>query len=116
MARSRLSKFGAAVFAIAILLSAHRGVGAEALGEVDVALVIAVDISYSMDLDEQRLQREGYAEALRSRLVLEAVNRGAIGRIAVTYMEWASWNDQRVVVPWQIIEGPRNGRCLCSKA
>jgi hypothetical protein len=87
----------------------------ETLGEVDLALVIAVDISYSMDLDEQRLQREGYADAIRSRLVLEAVGRGARGRIAVTYMEWASWNDQRVVVPWQIIEGPETADSFVQK-
>jgi hypothetical protein len=83
---SSYSRMGVAALVIAIFLSMSSlpSAGAETLGEVDLALVIAVDISYSMDLDEQRLQREGSAEALRSRLVLEAVNRGARGRIAVT--------------------------------
>jgi hypothetical protein len=43
---------------------------ARAQSEVDLALVIAVDISYSMDIDEQELQREGFAEAFRSPLVV----------------------------------------------
>jgi Protein of unknown function (DUF1194). len=76
--------------------------------EVDVALVIAVDISYSMDEDEQRLQRKGYVEALRSTPVLDAIARGPVGRIAATYVEWAGSNSQDVIVPWQIIEGPES--------
>jgi len=105
------------VLLAAFLLSVLLGSNAlgEALGEVDVALVIAVDISYSMDEDEQHLQRDGYAEALRSRLVLEAIHRGPIGRIAVTYMEWAGSHHQRVVVPWQIIEGPETADAFVQK-
>lgn len=74
--------------------------------QVDVELVIAVDISFSMDSDEQALQRDGYANALASRPFLEAVRKGPTGRISVTYVEWAGENDQRVIVPWQIIDGP----------
>jgi hypothetical protein len=62
---------------------------ARAQTEVDLALVIAVDISYSMDIDEQELQREGFAEAFRSPLVHDAIRNGMLGRIGVTYMEWA---------------------------
>lgn len=76
--------------------------------EVDLALVLAVDISYSMDEDEQKLQRQGYMDALRSREVLEAIGKGAIGRIAVTYVEWAGQRSQDVIVPWRIIEGPES--------
>lgn len=74
--------------------------------QVDVELVIAVDISFSMDSDEQALQRDGYTDALTSREFLDAVHRGPTGRIAVTYVEWAGANDQRVIVPWQLIDGP----------
>jgi hypothetical protein len=77
-----------------------------AADQVDVELVIAVDISYSMDSDEQALQRDGYVAALTSRTFLEAVRKGPTGRIAVTYVEWAGENDQRVIVPWQLIDGP----------
>lgn len=76
------------------------------LGEVDLALVIAVDISYSMDPEEQDLQREGFAEAFRSPLVHDAIRRGMLGRIAVTYVEWAGAADQKVLVPWTILDNP----------
>jgi hypothetical protein len=75
--------------------------------EVDLALVIAVDISYSMDPDEQELQREGYAEAFRSPLVHQAIRDGMLGRIAVTYMEWAG-SDQRVVLLWTVLDDPES--------
>jgi hypothetical protein len=74
--------------------------------EVDLALVIAVDISYSMDPDEQALQREGFAEAFRSPLVHEAILRGMLGQIAVTYVEWAGAYDQKVLLPWTVLDNP----------
>lgn len=74
--------------------------------EVDVALVLAVDVSYSMDLDELALQRNGYIEAFRSRELHDAIAKGAIGKIAVTYFEWAGTNFQHIVRPWKIIDGP----------
>jgi Protein of unknown function (DUF1194) len=75
--------------------------------EVDLALVLAVDISGSMDPEEQKLQREGFIEAFRSPLVHDAVANGMLGRIAVVYMEWAGSSVQYVVVPWTLIEGPK---------
>jgi hypothetical protein len=74
--------------------------------EVDVALVLAVDVSRSMDDDEQKLQRAGYVEAFRSPAVHEAIRKGMLGRIAVVYMEWSGPSEQKVVVPWTIIDGP----------
>jgi hypothetical protein len=88
-------------------------IGAEQ--EVDLALVLAVDISYSMDEDEQKLQRQGYVDALRSPEVLEAISKGAIGRIAVTYVEWAGQRSQDVIVPWTIIEGPESADAFTEK-
>jgi hypothetical protein len=73
---------------------------------VDVELVLAVDISYSMDPDEQALQREGYVAALTSPEFLGALRQGMHGKIAVTYVEWAGAADQRVVVPWRVVDGP----------
>lgn len=73
---------------------------------VDVELVIAVDVSYSMDPEEQALQREGYVMALTSREFLRALHEGANGKIAVTYFEWAGANDQKIVMPWRLIDGP----------
>ncbi len=85
------------------------GVGlapARAATEVDLALVIAVDISYSMDPEEQALQRDGFAQAFRNPAVHDAIRRGMLGRIAVVYMEWAGAFDQRVVVPWSLLDNP----------
>ena len=73
---------------------------------VDVELVIAVDVSYSMDPDEQALQREGYILALTSKEFLQAMRQGANGKIAITYFEWAGPSDQKVVMPWRLIDGP----------
>ena len=74
--------------------------------EVDVELVLAVDISFSMDPDEQELQREGYIHALTSNEFLRALRDGIHGKIALTYFEWANVNDRRVIVPWRLIDGP----------
>lgn len=73
--------------------------------QVDLALVLAVDVSRSMDPDEQELQRQGFVEAFRSPLVHEAIRSGTLGRITVTYMEWSGDTQQIVVVPWTVIEG-----------
>jgi hypothetical protein len=71
---------------------------------VDVELVLAVDVSWSMDYEEQQIQREGYASAFRSEEVIEAVLYGGHGRIAVTYVEWAGLGSQDVVVGWTMID------------
>jgi hypothetical protein len=71
---------------------------------VDLELVIAVDVSLSMDLDEQRLQRDGYIMAFRDPEVHKAITSGPNGRIAVTYMEWAGPPTQQVVMPWTVID------------
>jgi len=73
--------------------------------EVDVELVMAVDISYSMDMDELALQREGYVQAIASQEFLSALKQGTHGKVAVTLVEWAGVNDQRVVMPWRLING-----------
>jgi hypothetical protein len=73
--------------------------------EVDVALVLAVDVSGSMDPDEQQLQRDGFAEAFRSDDVHDAIRRGALGRIAIAYFEWSGATQQKVVIPWTVIAG-----------
>jgi len=73
---------------------------------VDVELVIAVDVSYSMDPDEQALQREGYILALTSKEFLQALRQGANGKIAITYFEWAGQFDQKIIMPWRLIDGP----------
>jgi hypothetical protein len=70
---------------------------------VDVELVLAVDVSLSMSADELEIQRHGYAAALIHDNVLRAIADGPHGKIAVTYVEWAGTNWQRVIVPWTVI-------------
>jgi Protein of unknown function (DUF1194) len=73
---------------------------------VDIELVLAVDVSYSMDPEEQALQREGYVAALTSPEFLNALHSLGQGRIAVTYFEWAGVSDQKIILPWRLIDGP----------
>ncbi len=100
----------AVVFALAGAARAEGGAT-----QVDVELVLAVDISYSMDEEEQRLQRLGYIEALRSQPFLDALKSGAHGRIAVAYMEWAGARDARTLVDWMLIDGPDKANALAEK-
>jgi hypothetical protein len=67
---------------------------------VDVALVLAVDISRSVDEDEARLQREGYRSAMTDPRLVEAIRGGMTGGIAIAYVEWAGFEYQRLVLPW----------------
>ena len=76
--------------------------------EVDAELVLAVDVSYSMDPEEQALQREGYVAALTSPQFLNAVRSGVHGKVAITYVEWAGMQQRHVVVPWRLIDGPES--------
>jgi len=82
---------------------------------VDVELVLAVDVSYSMDPDEQALQREGYVLALRSREFMQALRQGANAKIAVTYIEWAGQFDQKVIMPWRLIEGRESADAVAAE-
>ncbi len=72
--------------------------------EVDLQLFLAVDVSRSMTERELEIQRRGYVEALTSPEVIKAVQRGYLGRIALTYVEWASAGAQRIIVDWTLIE------------
>jgi hypothetical protein len=89
-------------------LAAARPARADA-EPVDVLLVLAVDVSRSIDEEEARLQREGYREALSDPRVIEAVGRGMIGAIGVAYVEWAGIEHQRLVLPWTRIASQRDG-------
>ncbi|WP_072392499.1 DUF1194 domain-containing protein [Hyphomicrobium sp. CS1GBMeth3] len=72
---------------------------------VDVELVIAADASISMDSEEKWLQHQGFAEAFRHPDVIRAIEGGAMGRIAVTYLEWGGDRRHRIAVPWMLIDG-----------
>ena len=82
---------------------------------VDVELVLAVDVSYSMDMEELALQREGYAEALVSTEFLQALKTGPTGKIAITYFEWAASSDQKIIIPWRVIDGPESADAVSAE-
>jgi hypothetical protein len=82
---------------------------------IDIELVIAVDISYSMDLDELAVQREGYAQAIVSKEFLQALKNGPNSKIAMTYFEWSASNDQKIIIPWRVIDGPESADAVANE-
>jgi hypothetical protein len=83
--------------------------------QVDVELVLAVDVSYSMDLDELAVQREGYAQAIVSKEFLQALKSLPNGKISVTYFEWAASSDQKIIIPWRVIDGPETADAVANE-
>ena len=72
--------------------------------DVDLELVLAVDVSGSIEKDEAELQREGFVQAFRNEAVIRAVTSGEHKRIAVTYIEWAGVSHQRMGIDWRLID------------
>jgi hypothetical protein len=93
----------------------HQLAARETHPSVDVELVLAVDVSYSMDMDELALQREGYAQAIVSKEFLQALKSGPNGKISVTYFEWAASSDQKIIIPWRVIDGPETADAVASE-
>ena len=87
----------------------------QAASSVDVELVIAVDVSFSMDLDELAVQREGYAEAIVSKEFLQALRAGPNSKISVTYLEWSASSDQKIIIPWRVIDGPETADAVANE-
>jgi hypothetical protein len=76
---------------------------ARAAEQVDLLLVLAADVSRSVDSGKFQLQREGYAAAISDPHVLDAIRSGRTGRIGLTYIEWSGLGSQRVVIDWTTI-------------
>ncbi|MEE9590268.1 MAG: DUF1194 domain-containing protein [Hyphomicrobiaceae bacterium] len=71
--------------------------------EVDLALILAVDVSYSVNNAEYRLQMQGLSRAFASQEVIALIRRCQFGRIAVMVVEWSGRRSQSIVVPWTIV-------------
>ena len=80
--------------------------------EVDLELVLAVDVSSSVDDVEARLQRDGYLRALVHPYVIDAIRSGPKGRIAVIYIEYAGRTFQRVVADWVILQDLKSAQAF----
>lgn len=94
-------KLAAMVACCLVLMGAQVQPQAE---QVDLSLVLAVDISGSVDDEEAHLQRNGYVQALTDPRVISTIEQGVIGKIAVTYFEWAGSHYQNTLVDWHVIE------------
>lgn len=109
-----MSRMGHLVAALLVALAAlfllARPRPAGAAEEVDLLLVLASDVSRSVDAPKFQLQRDGYAAALANPRVLDAIRSGAHGRIAVCFLEWSGSHAQRVVVDWMLVKDAESGR------
>ena len=111
---------GLATLLAAAIASVPLGVAAPVLSQllaqrapsgempVDVQLVLAVDVSYSMDPEEQQLQREGYIAAITSREFIQALRQGMHAKVAVTYIVWAGIHHREIIVPRRLIVAPES--------
>jgi len=97
-----LVRLGLSILAAGML--ARSSAGAALSGEhVDIALVINTDVSYSVDENEARFQREGAIAAFRNPDVIKAIQAGPLGRIAVTYLDFSSYSMNKIIAPWHIV-------------
>jgi hypothetical protein len=112
MRMGRLWAWGGVVVALGAAAAPAPAAAAE---QVDLELVLAADASGSIDEGEIRLQREGYAAAITSGEILDAIGVGYLGRIAVTYVEWGDQDSQEVVVPWTVVDGPASASAFADR-
>jgi hypothetical protein len=83
---------------------------APAAEQVDLLLVLAADVSRSVDSGKFQLQREGYAAAVSDPHVLDAIRSGRVGRIGLTYIEWSGVGSQRVVIDWTTVSDAESAK------
>jgi hypothetical protein len=92
-------------FIVAVVLSLSGwNAHVQAKEPVDLLLVLAADVSRSVDADKFKLQREGYAAAFSDPRVISAITSGLHGRIAVCFVEWSGAGSRRLVIDWTLIE------------
>src|SRR5579863_6972895 len=97
----------------ALALAALQSSGANAASApvaVDAAIVLAADVSRSIDDEEFALERRGYADAIQSQQLIDAISTGPHGAIALSYVEWAGEGEEKVVVDWAVIRNDADAR------
>jgi hypothetical protein len=102
-----LSFFRIALTGLALVLAPLPARAAE---PVDLLLVLAADVSRSVDHQKFQLQREGYAAAIVNPRVLDAITSGANRRIAICFVEWSGVGAQKLVIDWTLIDGAETAR------
>ncbi len=103
-----MKRFVCCAIAFAALISPPCA--ARAAEEVDLLLVLASDVSRSVDHQKFMLQRDGYAAAMANRQVLEAIKSGPNGKIAISFIEWSGYGAQKLVIDWTVLDGPAAAR------
>jgi hypothetical protein len=90
---------------LALLVAAAASIPTAALAadDVDLLLVLAADVSRSIDAAKFQLQREGYAAAIADPRVLDTIRSGHNGRIGLTFVEWSGVGAQHVVIDWMTV-------------
>lgn len=97
-------------FLFAIGFASLATVPVSAAEAVDLELILAIDVSGSVDPVEARLQREGYIRALNDPGVIKAIRAAPLGRIAATYVEWAGMGHYKILVDWRIIDSAESAK------
>src|SRR5690606_1110082 len=98
------------VLLLAAGLAAGQALRASAAEAVDLLLVLAADVSRSVDATKFQLRREGYAAAFTNPRWLEPIRSGRTGRIAVCFVEWSGMLSQKLVIDWALIDSTEAGR------
>ena len=100
---------------VTLTMDAAMPAVAVAAEEVDLELVLAADGSGSIDDEELRLQREGYARAVAHPSVQRAIKSGFLGKIAIAFVEWGAPESQHTIVDWTIVDGPESAAAFGKK-
>jgi len=103
------------VLALLIAIAALPGCPARAAERVDLLLVLAADVSRSVDHQKFLLQRDGYAAAVTDPRVLSAIKSGAYGRIALAFVEWSGIGSQQVLIDWTAISNAETAAAFAAK-
>jgi Protein of unknown function (DUF1194) len=101
---------GAAARLLAVVIAIAATSAAYAAEEVDILLVLSSDVSRSIDAPKFKLQRDGYAAAIVNPRVLQAIRSGALGKIAISFVEWSGVGAQKIVIDWTIVRDEATAR------
>lgn len=95
---------------VALIVASAAPWAARSAEQVDLLLVLAADVSRSIDQGKFQLQREGYAAAIADKRVLEAVTAGRHKRIGLSFVEWSGLSSQKLLIDWTTIDGADSAR------
>ena len=102
-------------FLLAVVIAILFAAPAFAAEQVDLLLVLASDVSRSVDAAKFKLQRDGYVAAISNPRVIEAIQSGPHGRIAICFVEWSGVGAQKVVIDWMMIDGAKAAQDFASQ-